>query len=81
MTDNLKDFPIDVLVSHDIEAVGLDDFIADTIDLAGTEAVVALRTMRLRFKNQIDPEELILHLERLGLIQSAKLLEPFQELL
>ena len=49
MTDNLKDFPAEILLPHDIVAIGLDDFIADMLDMVGVEAVAALRIMRERF--------------------------------
>lgn len=82
VTENLKDFPELVLSSHDITAIGLDDFIADILDMAGIEAIVALRQMRERFQNpEIDAEELILRIEKLGLNQTANLLSDYQELL
>lgn len=82
VTDNLKDFPNDVLDQHDLKAVGLDDFIADTLDLAGAEAIAALRRMRERFERpEINADELILRIERLGLTQSADILGEYRELL
>ena len=76
------DFTELVLSSHDITAIGLDDFIADILDMAGIEAIVALRQMRERFQNpEIDAEELILRIEKLGLNQTANLLSDYQELL
>ncbi|MEQ8399974.1 MAG: PIN domain-containing protein [Roseitalea porphyridii] len=82
VTDNLKDFPNDVLDQHDLKAVGLDDFIADTLDLAGAEAIAALRRMRDRFERpEINADELILRIERLGLTQSADILGEYRELL
>jgi len=82
VTENLKDFPAEILQSHDIVAIGLDDFIADTLDMAGVEAIAALRTMRERFQNpEIDAEELILRIEKLGLTQTANILSEYVELL
>ena len=82
VTNNLKDFPSEVLEHHEIFAVGLDDFIADTLDLAGAEAVAALKTMRERFQNPaIDADELILRIETLGLTQTADILAEYRELL
>lgn len=48
VTDNVKDFPIDVLAPLDIEVKTADGFIADTLDLpeGHREAVAAIRKMR-----------------------------------
>jgi predicted nucleic acid-binding protein len=82
VTENLKDFPGEVLETHDLAAISLDDFIADTLDLAGNEAIAALRKMRARFeKPAIDPDELILRIEKLGLTQTANILADYRELL
>lgn len=82
VTENLKDFPEDILKSHDMTAIGLDDFIADTLDMAGVEAIAALRQMRERFQNpEIDAEELILRIEKLGLTETANILSEYQDLL
>ena len=37
VTENLNDFPEDVLQLYDIVAIGLDDFIADILDMAVNE--------------------------------------------
>ena len=82
VTDNLKDFPADHLLPHEIEAISLDDFLADCIDLAGPEAIAALRAMRERYKDpEIDAEALILKVESLGLGQTATLLGAYKSLL
>lgn len=82
VTNNIKDFPQDCLSEHEIEAVTADDFIADCIDLAGPEAVAALRVMRERLKKpEVDAEVLLLKIEQLGLTQTATLLEPYKSLL
>ena len=82
VTENLKDFPREPLERYDIVALGLDEFIADTLDLAGTEAIAAIKRMRKRFGNpKIGPDELILRIETLGLTQSADILAEFRQLL
>jgi predicted nucleic acid-binding protein len=82
VTDNLKHFPAENLVPHEIEALSTDDFIADAVDMAGPEAIAALRRMRERFNDPaIDPKQLILRVERIGLVQTATLLEEFEPLL
>ena len=82
VTENLKDFPKAALEPHELTAVGLDDFIADILDMAGAEAIAALRQMRERFQNPaIDAEDLILRIEKLGLTQTANILSEYQDLL
>lgn len=82
VTDNLKDFPEDVLSKHNVETVSLDNFLADIIDLAGPEAIVAARRMRRRLNSpEIDAEELIRLVEKRGLLQAADLLSRYHELL
>ena len=82
VTENLKDFPLDSLAHHELEAVSIDDFLADLLDLAGPEAVTALRTMRQRLKKpKLDGEVLIRRIEEQGLVQTADLLSEYRELL
>jgi predicted nucleic acid-binding protein len=82
VTDNLKDFPSEVLARYEIEAVGLDDFVADILDLAGAEAIAALRGMRRRFrKPALDAEALIAKIENAGLQETAKILYEYRSLL
>lgn len=82
VTENLRDFPEDALQGHEIEAISADDFISDCIDLAGPEAVAALRQMRERFKKpEMDADALILRIEQLGLVQTATLLSHYKALL
>ena len=82
VTENLRHFPAANLTPHEIEALSTDDFIADAIDMAGPEAIAALRRMRERFNNPtIDPKQLILRVERLGLVQTATLMEEFEPVL
>lgn len=82
VTENLKDFDPDVLDALDIECLSLDDFVADLIDLAGPEAVEALKVMRNRFKNpETTAEALIRRIEAKGYVHTANLLERFASLL
>jgi hypothetical protein len=52
VTENLKDFPSNVLDPLNIEAKSADAFIADTIALDPGRAVAAIRQMRERFKSR-----------------------------
>ena len=82
VTENLKDFPEDVLQLYNIVAIGTDDFIADILDMADSEAIAAIRKMRERFGNpKLDAYELILRIEKLGLTQTANILTEYCELL
>lgn len=82
VTDNLRDFPRDVLSDFEIEAVSADSFIADIVDLYGADAVAALRTMRERFRDPaIDADRLLNLMIARGLKQTAEVLAPFERLL
>ena len=82
ITENLKDFPQEILRLYDLEAMRLDEFLADVIDLAGVEAVSALREMRERFKNpEYTAEALLRRLESLELLKAASALEQFIDFL
>lgn len=72
VTENLKDFPKNILAGYDIEAKSADEFIADAIDLNPALAISAIKRMHLRFnKPEKTPEVLLLDMERIGLTQSA----------
>ena len=77
VTENLKDFPADVLYDLNMEAKSADAFIADTIALDKARAVAAIRPMRERFKRpEMTPEELLLVMEAAGLIETVNILTP-----
>jgi predicted nucleic acid-binding protein len=77
VTDNLRDFPPNVLDKFGIEAKDADAFIADTIDLDIGRAVQAIQTMRRRFNRpSLTPEELLLKFETQGLLESSDMLRP-----
>lgn len=77
VTSNLKDFPQAMLAPFRIGVVTPDDFIADAIDLDQERAVKAVRRLRERLRDPaLDAAALIAQLRRLGLTQTADLLEP-----
>ena len=77
VTDNLKDFPADILGPLNLEARSADDFIADTIALDPGRAVAAVRTMRERFKRpEKTAEVLLLDMEAEGLTETVDVLRP-----
>lgn len=79
---NLADFPARALVPHAIDAISADDFIADTIELDPSEAILALRRIRERFNNPaLDVGALIHKAEAQGLLQVATIMDEYQSLL
>ncbi len=82
VTDNLADFPVDALAPHAINAIIADDFIANTIELDPSEAILALRHMREWFNNPtLDVAALIHKSKAQGLLQVATILDEYQSLL
>lgn len=82
VTDNLKDFPQEVLADFELEAVSADKFLVDTMDLFPHETIDAVRTMRLRLKNPtLDAASLILKCERSRLLETASWLSAHQNLI
>ena len=51
VTDNLADFPAEVLARFDIEAIDADGFLSRTFDLYPSEALGVLRTLREAYSN------------------------------
>ncbi|WP_240047573.1 PIN domain-containing protein [Sphingomonas panacisoli] len=79
VTDNLKDFPQDLLNDLNIEARSTDAFLADTIALDAGRAVAAIRRMRTRFKRpEMSPERLLIAMEAAGLTETVDMLRPHQ---
>lgn len=77
VTENLKDFPEEIIKPLNIEVRTSDAFIADAIALHEGKAVAAVRTMRLRFRNPAKtPEKLLSDMEAFGLIETADVLAP-----
>lgn len=80
VTDNLKDFPADVLKDFEVEAKSADDFIADAIELDTTRTVRYVKMLRARLKApSITGKELLeIWDKRHGLTATVKILRPFQ---
>lgn len=78
VTENIDDFPAEILAPLNLEAKTADEFIADTLSLHIGRGVAALRVMRERFANPaITPEELLLKMEADGLQETANVLRPY----
>lgn len=75
VTENLKDFPSNIVSALNIEAKSADAFIADTIALDTGRAVAAIRQMRDGFKRpEKTAETLLLEMEADGLVETVDLL-------
>ena len=78
VTENLKDFPAEILTPLNLEARTADAFIADTIALDPGRAVAAIRKMRERFKKpEKTSAQLLLDMEAQGLYETAGILQPY----
>jgi len=78
ITENLRDFPPDLLKPLGIEARSADDFIADTIALDPGRAIPAIQRMRLRFRNPaMTAATLLIDMEAHGLLATVDTLAPF----
>ncbi|MEM9055647.1 MAG: PIN domain-containing protein [Pseudomonadota bacterium] len=72
VTENLKDFPSEVLEEHDIEVSGADDVLTNTYDLFPIEGAKALKTVRQRYNNPpYNPSEFLMDLTKSGLPKLA----------
>ena len=72
VSDNLADFPAEVLGRFDIEAVDADDFLSRTFDLYPSEALGVLRTLQEAYRNPpFTPAEFIRDLTVKGLPRLA----------
>jgi predicted nucleic acid-binding protein len=72
VTENLRDFPPEVLEEHDIEVLGADDVLANTFDLFPMDGARALRTVRQRYNNPpFSPSEFLLDLTKSGMPKLA----------
>ncbi len=72
VTDNLTDFPAEVLAQFDIEAIDADGFLSRTFDLYPSEALDVLRTLREAYDNPpFTPSEFVRDLATKGLCRLA----------
>lgn len=77
VTENIVDFPANVLDRYGLEARTADDFILNTVELYPTDAVAALKTMRRRYANpHLSPEDLLQAMLRCGLVTTVAALTP-----
>lgn len=82
VTENVSDFPADVLDHYDIEARSADEFILNTIELYPADAPAALKSMRQRYvAPSQSAEELLQAMLRSGLVATVAALRPCLALL
>lgn len=82
VTENLKDFPSEILEPFGVEAVSADQFLASTFELYPSEAMRALRQMRSDYRNpSFGQSDFIMEITRVGLVQLAALLRKEIDLL
>lgn len=80
VTENLRDFPPEILAPLNLEAKSADAFIADTVSLDVGRAVAALRTMRERFNRPaLTADELLLKMEAEGLSETVDVLRAHSQ--
>ncbi len=76
VTENLKDFPDDVLSPYGLSAISPDDFLTSTFELYPADALSTMRAMRLDYENPpFTPSEFIFDLQAKGLPKLASLLK------
>jgi predicted nucleic acid-binding protein len=82
VTFNLKDFPVGVLASYNIEAQHPDDFLLSLFDVGPGYVCAAVKRQREGLRNPPKTaEELLATFESQGLVQTVTRLRQFVELL
>ncbi|KEJ87812.1 PIN domain-containing protein [Sulfitobacter donghicola] len=68
VTENHKDFPVEVLEEYGVETLGADDMLANTFDLFPQRGARALRKVRERYRNPpMTSSEFLFDLTKCGL--------------
>ena len=82
VTQNLQDFPQEVLKPFGIEVQHPDDFLANHLNLAPGKFCVAVRKVRARLKNPpYSVEDYLATLTRQGLVVTVAELEQYAQLI
>lgn len=82
VTDNLRDFPPEILELFELEAIDPDTFIINQWDLHHVAVISAFKRMRARRKKpESTPEDFATALERAGLPTTADRLRDAAELI
>ena len=79
VTENLSDFPSDVLETFGIEAIGADEFLSRIFELYPADAVEILKEMRLAYrKPPFTASEFVMELTARGLPKLASQIRPIR---
>ena len=82
VTDNLRDFPVNVLQDYDIEAIGADEFLSRTFELYSSDALAVLRQLRMDYKNPpLSAPEFMMELRAKGLPKLSARIREHHDLL
>jgi predicted nucleic acid-binding protein len=82
VTENLKDFPDDVLNEFAVEAIDADEFLSRTFELYPAAALEALKAMRQTYrKPPFTQSEFVFDLTAKGMPKLASRLRPARSLL
>ena len=82
VTDNLADFPAEVLGRFDIKAIDADGFLSRTFDLYPSEALAVLRALREIYRNpSFTPSGFVRDLAAKGLPRLAAQAEGHRDTL
>ena len=75
VTNNIKDFPDEIMCNYRLKAKSADDFLSDIIDLNHDAAVAAFKEMVMHKKNpDMDEYQVLNSLRRNGLTDTANYL-------
>lgn len=75
VTENLSDFPTEIIQPLGLEARSADAFVADTISLDPGRAVEAIRRMRARLiRPEKSTDQLLFDMEAVGLVETVGML-------
>lgn len=82
VTENLKDFPENVLSEFAVEAIDADEFLSRTFDLYPAAAIEALKIMRQGYRNPaFTQSEFVFDLTAKGLPKLASRVRPARALI
>lgn len=80
ITDNLEDFPPDILEPFGLEAIEADEFLLRTFELYQSEALLVLKALRAQYKNpSYTAAEFVMDLTAKGLPKLAACIRPLRE--
>lgn len=82
ITENLKDFPEDILQQYEIEALDPDSFLHFQIDISPGKVLTAIKRSRARLKKpRYSPKEYLQCLSKKGLIKTVGHLNDYVSLI